>query len=189
MPLVAAALQCLNRGSSGIASRMRNIRYRMLGVEIDGYTWLRKIEIPHNFSEIRLGKGVALDRGVILLATGEPTGKKKITIGDNTYINRYSFIDASHKITIGRNVGIGPWCYITDHDHGTAARELILNQELISDATTICDGAWLGANVIVLRGATVGANTVVAAGSLVVRDLPPDVIAEGRPARPVKKRR
>jgi acetyltransferase-like isoleucine patch superfamily enzyme len=187
---VSFVLQQLIRALSGSASRARNAYYKSLGVEINGYAWLRKIEIPRNFSDILLANRVALDTGVTLLCTGMHSGKKKIIIGENTYINRFTFIDASNEIRIGRNVGIGPRCYITDHDHGTASREPIMAQPLLSgDATTICDNVWLGAHVIVLRGVTIGANTVVAAGSIVVRDLPSDVIAEGRPARAVKKRR
>jgi acetyltransferase-like isoleucine patch superfamily enzyme len=186
---VSSTLQFLIRVKDGLASRARNIYYKALGVEIHGYCWLQKIEIRRNHSEISLAKGVALDHGVILLCSGPGTGKKKITIGENTYINRNSFIDASQEIRIGRNVGIGPRCYITDHDHGTAPGELIMAQPLIGDTTTICDNVWLGASVIVLQGVTIGPNTIVAAGSVVARDLPPDVLAEGRPARPFKKRK
>ena len=185
---VSLALQFIVRTKDGLASRLRNAYYKALGVEIRGYCWLRKIEIRRNHSEISLGRDAALDEGVVLLCSGLPTGKKKITIGENTYINRYSFVDASHEIRIGRNVGIGPHCYITDHSHGTAPGESIMAQPLVSDTTTISDNVWLGAGVIVLQGVTIGSNTVVAAGSVVVRDLPSDVFAEGRPARAFKKR-
>ena len=82
---------------------------------------MRRIDIPRNFDQISLANGVALDDGVTLLAVGDATSTKKITIGDNTYINRFTLIDAAHQITVGRGVGIGPNCYITDHDHGTGA--------------------------------------------------------------------
>jgi len=185
---VATFLAFIERAATALSSRARNLYYRALGVEIAGYVWLRKIDIPRNFGEISLAKGVALDNGVVLLATGEPTGRKKIIIGENTYINRNTFIDASAEVRIGRNVGIGPSCYITDHDHGMAPTQFVMDQPLVSKPTTIGDGVWLGANVIVLKGVTIGVNTVVAAGSLVARDLPTDVIADGRPARPLKKR-
>ena len=81
-----------------------------------------------------------------------------------------------------------PRCYITDHDHGTELGTPILDQPLVSAPTVISDGVWLGAGCIVLKGVTIGKNTVVGAGSIVVRDLPPDIVAEGRPARAVRKR-
>jgi maltose O-acetyltransferase len=63
-----------------------------------------------------------------------------------------------------------------------------MDQPLVSAPTTVGDGVWLGAGCIVLKGVTIGKNTVVGAGSIVVRDLPADIIAEGRPARAVRKR-
>jgi maltose O-acetyltransferase len=45
---------------------------------------------------------------------------------------------------------------------------------------------WLGGGVIVLPGLTIGENTVVGAGSIVTKDLPPNVVAAGNPARVVR---
>src|SRR5262249_13244093 len=98
MSVVAASLAFMDRAASALSSRTRNFYYRALGVEIIGYAWLRKISIPRNFSEISLANGVALDDGVVLLAVGEPSGGKKIIIGENTYINRNAFIDASMEV-------------------------------------------------------------------------------------------
>jgi acetyltransferase-like isoleucine patch superfamily enzyme len=188
MTVLAAPLASLHRACCGLASRWRNVYFRALGVGIDGYVWMRRIDIPRNFDQISLAKGVALDDGVTLLAVGEATGTKKIEIGENTYINRYTMIDAARQIRIGRGVGIGPHCYITDHDHGMAPGAPVMTQPLVARPTVISDGVWLGAGCIVLKGVTVGENTVVGAGSVVVHDLPADIVAVGRPARVVRKR-
>lgn len=188
MTTLAAALSHLRRIGAGLASRWRNAYFKALGVEIEGYVWMRRIDIPRNFGQISLAKGVALDEGVTLLAVGEPGATKKITIGADTYINRDTMIDAVHQVSIGRGVGIGPGCYITDHDHGMAPGLPVMTQPLVSRATVISDGVWLGAGCIVLKGVTIGSNSVVGAGSVVVHDLPADVIAVGRPARVVRKR-
>src|SRR5215211_4359130 len=45
---------------------------------------------------------------------------------------------------------------------------------------------WLGGGVIVLPGVTIGENTVVGAGSIVTKDLAPNVVAAGNPARVVR---
>lgn len=186
--MIGGFLEFWSRCAGAAASRLRNIYYRLLGVEITGYAWLRRVDIPRNHRRVFLANGVALDEGVTLLVSGDNGPEKKIAIGENTYINRNCFIDASEQIRIGRGVGIGPRCYITDHDHGTEPNIPIMDQPLISAPTTISDGVWLGAGCIVLKGVTIGKNTVVGAGSIVVRDLPPDIIAEGRPARAVRKR-
>ena len=51
---------------------------------------------------------------------------------------------------------------------------------------TIEDDVWLGGNVVVLPGVTIGARSVVGAGSVVVRDVPSDVVVVGNPARVVR---
>jgi len=50
----------------------------------------------------------------------------------------------------------------------------------------IGDNVWLGSGAIVLPGVTIGENTVVGAGAVVPRDLPPNVVAVGNPARVVR---
>nr|WP_287220247.1 DapH/DapD/GlmU-related protein [Mesorhizobium sp.] len=51
----------------------------------------------------------------------------------------------------------------------------------------IGDDVWLSAGVIVLKGTSIGARSVIAAGSVVTKDIPPDTLAAGVPARPVRK--
>jgi maltose O-acetyltransferase len=45
---------------------------------------------------------------------------------------------------------------------------------------------WVTSGCIILGGVRIGENTVVAAGSVVTRSLPPNVLAGGNPARPIK---
>jgi acetyltransferase-like isoleucine patch superfamily enzyme len=52
----------------------------------------------------------------------------------------------------------------------------------------IGDDVWLGARVFVGAGVTIGDGCVVSAGSVVSKDLPPNSIAVGVPARIVRRR-
>lgn len=147
---------------------------------------MREVEIPRNFNEIELEGGCSLDRGVVLLCSGELFSHSKIRIGASTYINRNTFIDASCSITIGQQCAIGPNCYITDHDHGFVGDLPPLEQPLISKPTCISDRVWLGANVTVLKGVTIGKGAVIGAGSVVTKDIPEGAIAVGVPARVIR---
>jgi|GEM_PF-6224010 len=51
----------------------------------------------------------------------------------------------------------------------------------------IGDGAWLGAGVIVLPGRRIGRGAVVGAGSVVTKDIPPDTVWAGNPARMLRE--
>jgi acetyltransferase-like isoleucine patch superfamily enzyme len=182
MSFLQRPLANLVRISQGLASRWRNAWLRQRGVQIRGYCWLRKIEIPRNPQQIRL-ESCSLDRGVILLAVGDDLPEPKIIIGEGTYVNRHTFIDASESIVIGRLVGIGPGVYITDHDHGTASMSSPMVQPLISKPTRIEDNAWIGAHAIILKGVTIGRGAVVGAGSVVTKSVPAGVRVYGVPAR------
>jgi acetyltransferase-like isoleucine patch superfamily enzyme len=74
---------------------------------------------------------------------------------------------------------------ITDTDwHGLGKGER--REPGRSAAVVIGENVWLGLNAVVLKGVTIGANTVVAAGSVVSKPLPPDVVAGGMPAVPLR---
>jgi len=50
------------------------------------------------------------------------------------------------------------------------------------------DNVWLGLHVQVLDGVTIGYGTVVGAGAVVTKDLPPNSVAVGVPAKVVRRR-
>jgi acetyltransferase-like isoleucine patch superfamily enzyme len=168
------------RLGQGLASRVRAFVFRCRGVRVEGGCWLRSVEIPRHPQGIRLAEGVALDRGVTLLAAREGA---RIEIGRNAYLNRQTMIDASMLVEIGDEVMIGPFCYVTDHDHVVAAGVAPGAGALTSEPTRIEARCWIGAHVSILKGVTIGAGTVVGAGSVVTKSLPAGVIAVGNPAR------
>jgi acetyltransferase-like isoleucine patch superfamily enzyme len=174
------------RWIKAIQSRWRNWYYRSLGVKLQGYVGLADIEITRNFSDIELEAHCSLDKGVVLLSSGLPSGHPKIYVGTGTYINRNTFLDASLSLRIGRHCAIGPGCYLTDHDHGYQVGLAPLEQPLVSKPTEICDRVWLGANVVVLKGVTIGENAIVGAGSVVTKDIPARTVSVGVPSRIIR---
>ncbi|TAE60379.1 MAG: acyltransferase [Nostocales cyanobacterium] len=188
MFLTRFIITIFHRVTQGLASRWRNVYYRILGVKIHGYVWMRQIEITRNFQDIQIADSCALDEGVVLLCSGESLNQSKIYIGSRTYINRNTFLDATESITIGKDCAIGPGCYITDHDHGLDLEVSPLAQPMVSKPTKIGDRVWIGANVTILKGVTIGNDSVVGAGSVVTKDLPESVIAVGVPCKVMKEK-
>jgi acetyltransferase-like isoleucine patch superfamily enzyme len=170
-----------------MASRSRNIWFRLLGVRLVGYVWMQRISIPRQWEDITLEPGAALDDGVVLLCSGNRR-PNKIVIRSGAYINRNTVLDAHLSIEVNRDVMIGPLCFITDADHGMAGSKSAKEQAMEIAEVVIGEGAWLGAGVTVLKGVHIGAGTIVGAGSVVTRDIPAGHIAVGSPARSIGTR-
>lgn len=172
-----------NRVWYGLLSRIRQVVYQLMGVDVHRPCRLGNISIPTKTKNISLSAYCALDDRVTLLVVMDNGVLGKISIGGRTYINRNTMIDASKEIKIGNDCAIGPNCYITDHDHGFDFINPPLGLPLISKPTVIGNRVWVGANSIVLKGITIGDNAVIGAGSVVTKDVPPSAIVYGNPAR------
>ncbi len=112
----------------------------------------------------------------------------RISIGDDTYINNGFVAIAEHaSISIGKKVLIGSNVEIYDSDfHNLAPSERHRSDPNNASPVTIEDGVFLGSNVKILKGVQIGANSVVANGSIVIGDIPGNVIAAGIPAKVIR---
>ena len=103
-------------------------------------------------------------------------------IGARTFANFGMVILDVARVTIGDDVQIGPYVQLLTATHPVepqARRDKWESAQPIA----IEDNVWLGGGVIVGPGVTIGENSVVGAGSVVTRDVPPNVVAVGSPAR------
>ncbi|MFE4544308.1 sugar O-acetyltransferase [Arthrobacter sp. NPDC056727] len=110
---------------------------------------------------------------------------KYIRIGARTFINfNFTALDVA-AITIGDDVQIGPNVQLLTPTHpvepGPRRDKLEAAQPI-----TIGDNVWIGGGAIILPGVSVGENSVIGAGSVVTKDVPPNVVAVGNPARVIR---
>ena len=117
-----------------------------------------------------------------------------IRFGKNVQLNDFVHIGALESISIGDNVLIGSRVFISDHNHGNyqmedeaSAPEIPpADRPLSSRPVRIGNNVWLGEQVCILPGVTVGDGAIVGANSVVTRDIPPNSISAGNPARVIR---
>lgn len=106
-------------------------------------------------------------------------------VGARTFANFGLTVLDVATVTIGDDVQIAPHVQLLTATHPLDPEPRRAKWES-AEPITIGDNVWLGGGVIVCPGVTIGHNTVVGAGSVVTKDLPPDVVAVGSPARVVR---
>ena len=109
---------------------------------------------------VTIGVGTAVMAGVVINADS--------VIGDNGIINTGVTVD--HDCSLGTCVHLSPGVHV-------------------AGGVRIGDHSHVGIGAVVLPGLSIGPRTIVAAGSVVNRNLPPDVVAAGLPARPIRRLR
>lgn len=100
-------------------------------------------------------------------------------VGNGTRIHSQCFLE---HVTLGSGVFLAPQVVFTDDPHPMCPRYL----DCVLGAV-VEDDVSIGANVTVLPGVRVGRGSLVGAGSVLTRDVAPDSVVAGNPARPIKK--
>jgi acetyltransferase-like isoleucine patch superfamily enzyme len=131
---------------------------------------------------------------------------QKFEMGDNSIIESFSTINnAVGDVIIGKhtliginNVIIGPVEFendillaqnvvVTALNHEYQNVDIpITNQPHSIRKILIKEGAWIGANAVIVSGVTIGKNSVVAGGSVVTKDVPDYHLVGGNPAKVIK---
>lgn len=113
-------------------------------------------------------------------------GGKHVRLGNYVYANfNLTLVDDGY-IDIGDNVMFAPNVTVITATHPVlpALREKGLQFNV---DVKICPNVWIGAGAIIMPGITVGENSVVGAGSVVTKDVPPNTVVVGNPARVLRE--
>jgi acetyltransferase-like isoleucine patch superfamily enzyme len=139
---------------------------------------------------IEIGSGVFIGANSWLqvMPTDNVPVSPVITIGDETSIVGACTITAIKGVVIEPRVLMAANVYISDHTHAHASRQCAVKDQGITNISRvrICEGAWLGQNVVVCPGVTIGRNAVIGANSVVRQDIADFCVAAGAPARVIR---
>lgn len=117
-------------------------------------------------------------------------GNGRIVLAGNSYIGDSSTVQSS----AGCNVEIGSGCHISSNVRiftESMKADSDLRVKPVPSKTgdvVIGDACWIGANVLINPGVSIGDNSVVGANSVVVRDIPPNEVWGGVPAKLIRKK-
>jgi maltose O-acetyltransferase len=114
--------------------------------------------------------------------TGTDNPCRFLTIGEGTMISGPLQVDLGAPVTIGHGVRIGHDVALLTVSHSIGGPELRSGPREFW-GIEIGDGAWIASRVTILPKVRVGAGAVVAAGAVVTRDVPPNTLVAGIPAR------
>jgi len=195
-------------GALGLALR-RSLFKTLLGKVGSNVIFGRNVVFRHP-QKIHLGDNVIIEDNCVLDAKGENNkgifigdnvmlGRNSIlsckngdlNIGNNTIININAFIQSGKRVDIGKNVGIGAYCYIIGAgEHIMTRTDIpIIAQGQIVSGITIEDNVMIGTGAKIKDGITIGRDAFIGAGAVVTKSIPEFSIAVGVPASVVRKRK
>jgi acetyltransferase-like isoleucine patch superfamily enzyme len=114
--------------------------------------------------------------------------QKGAKIGKNCKISSHTFI--CEGVTIEDNVFIGHHVVFINDKYPRATNEkgeLKTEKDWVVIPTLVKKGASIGSGAVILCGVVIGENAIVGAGSVVTKDVPPNTIVAGNPARIIRE--
>jgi len=150
--------------------------------------------LPHfcfNRLRTRLYRAFGLTVGprTIILGHIELSGAgniwKKFRIGADCQITSPLYVDLNGEVTIGSGVALAHHVVLVTSTHEPGPETQRCGKLKVAPIV-IEEGCWIGAGTMVLPGVTIGRGSIIAAGAVVAASVPPNTLAGGVPARPIR---
>jgi acetyltransferase-like isoleucine patch superfamily enzyme len=112
-----------------------------------------------------------------------------VSIGAKTVLGQECTISSFQHVSIGRECVIADRVMLIDFDHGIVDVERPIRlQGIYKRDVRVGNNVWIGYGACILRGVTVGDNAVIGTSAVVTRDVPPNAVVAGVPARVLRMR-
>lgn len=127
--------------------------------------------------------GYRVDDGFRLFPPVYTDFGKNIKIGKDVFVNSGCCFQDQGGVTLGDGCLVGHNVVFATLDHDKCPSR---RGDMTAAPIVVGKDVWIGAHATILKGVTIGDGAIVAAGAVVTRDVPPNTIAAGVPARVVK---
>jgi acetyltransferase-like isoleucine patch superfamily enzyme len=112
-----------------------------------------------------------------------------VSIGAKAVLGQECTISSYQRVAIGRECVIADRVMLIDFDHGMVEVDRPIRlQGIYKRDVHVGNNVWIGYGACILRGVTVGDNAVIGTGAVVTRDVPPNAVVAGVPARLIRMR-
>ena len=128
--------------------------------------------------------GQTVDESFVLIPPFFTESGVNIRVGRNVFINQNCTLYDLGGIEIGDDVLIGPNVSIITSGHPLAPSER--RSGVTASPIRIERNVWIAAGATIIGGVTIGENSVVAAGAVVTKDVAPNSLVGGNPARLIR---
>jgi acetyltransferase-like isoleucine patch superfamily enzyme len=113
----------------------------------------------------------------------------EVRIGAKTVLGQECTVSAYKHVSIGRECILADRVMLIDFDHGVVEVERPIRlQGIYKRDVDVGHNVWIGYGACVLRGVKVGDNSIIGTNAVVTRNVPPNAVVGGVPARLIRMR-
>lgn len=167
------------------------------GMTVAGYPLLGRIDQAGAFPEAHFVCGIGSPKSFrakpgIIHRTGVPAERWATVVHPTCSVSRHAAIGPGSvllsQVAVGARASIGAFCTvlqgcIISHDSVVGDFATLAGGVCLSGGCRIGSNAYVGCRAALREGMEVGARALVGMGSIVVKDVPPDAVVFGNPAR------
>ena len=177
----------LNRKYAVLLVRLGYWKLRLRGrLELGGIAFIGpgcRLEVGPN-AVLELGRWSWLGHGCKIRCH-----EGRVSLGAKTVMGQECTISAFQHVSIGRECVIADRVMMIDFDHGMVEVDRPVRlQGIYKRDVNVGNNVWIGYGACILRGVTIGDNAIVGTSSVVTKDVEPNAVVGGVPARVLRMR-